>query len=173
MNINLRRLEEQGEGRGVLTAQETVVITDAFGKQRTVDCRVELSWERRGGAFFFHGDVAGLLPTRCHRCLDEVPAPVSGSFDVVVRRGGIRGSQNDEAGEEAQELVTLSPGQQEFSFEPYIIENLILSVPIQILCSEDCKGLCPHCGINRNASSCDCTETTDPRWDELRKLKND
>lgn len=173
MKINLRRLEEAGDGRGVLTAHEGVAVADAFEDERHIDCRVELTWERRGGAFFFHGDLNGELPTKCHRCLEEVPTPVRGEFDVVVRRGGIRGTRGEEGDDDAQDLVTLSPGQYEFSFDQYIIENLIVNIPMQILCKEDCKGICQQCGTNRNEASCDCTDQPDPRWDSLRKLKND
>ncbi len=173
MKINLRRLEEERDGRGSLTAEEPVTVTDAFDTQRTVDCRIELSWERHGGVFFFHGGLAGELPTQCHLCLEEVPTPMNGNFDVVVRKGGVRGSNDDEGGVETKDLVTLPPSQYEFSFDQYIIENLIVNIPMQIICKEDCKGLCPQCGINRNQSSCDCTDTADPRWDALRKLKND
>jgi uncharacterized protein len=173
MKINLRRLEEERDGRGSLTAEERITVTDTFDTQRTVDCRIELSWERRGGVIIFHGDLAGELTTKCDLCLEEVPTLVNGNFDVVVRKGGVRGSYDDEAGDETQDLVTLSPSQYEFSFDQYIIENLIMNLPMQIVCKEDCKGLCPQCGINRNQSSCDCTETADPRLDTLRKLKND
>jgi len=173
MKIDLRRLEEERNGRGILTTDESVAVTDAFDTQRTVDYQIELSWERRGGAVFFHGKLVGELQTQCHLCLEEVPTPVNGNFDVVVRKGGIRGSFEDEPGDEAQDFVTLAPNQHEFSFDQNIIENLIVNIPMQVLCKEDCKGLCPQCGINRNKSSCDCTKSTDPRWDELRKLKND
>jgi uncharacterized protein len=176
MIVDLRRLEEERDGRGVLTVEETFTVTDAFDKQHTVECRTELSWECRGGAFFFHGDVASELQTQCHLCLEEVSAPLTGEFDVVVRKGGDRGARyedHDGGSEEARDLVTLSPGQKEFSFDQYIIENLIVNVPMQILCSQDCKGLCPQCGTNRNRSNCDCGEATDPSWDALRKLKND
>ena len=172
MKVDLRRLEEEQDGRGVLTAEESVAVIDAFDKQRIVDCRIELSWERRGGAIFFHAELAGELPTQCHLCLDDVPTPIRGEFDVVVRKGAARGSY-DQAGEEAQDLVTLAPNQREFSFDQYIIENLIVNIPMKIYCREDCKGLCPQCGVNRNKSSCDCLEASDPRWDQLRKLKNE
>lgn len=45
-----------------------------------------------------------------------------------------------------------------------IKENLLLEVPARILCSEDCKGLCPHCGQNLNKEKCDCrVEPEEPR----------
>lgn len=45
------------------------------------------------------------------------------------------------------------------------------ALPPVILCREDCAGLCPTCGIDRNTASCDCAqEATDSRWDALRAL---
>jgi uncharacterized protein len=45
-----------------------------------------------------------------------------------------------------------------------------LQVPMKILCSEECKGLCPNCGVNLNTGSCNCRrEMTDER---LAALKN-
>ena len=37
-----------------------------------------------------------------------------------------------------------------------IREQLFLSVPLKRLCREDCRGLCPTCGVNRNRTPCDC-----------------
>lgn len=49
-----------------------------------------------------------------------------------------------------------------------------LEFPTRVLCREDCKGLCPNCGVNWNEQSCDCTtEQTDSRWDKLRELSLD
>ncbi|MEW9094010.1 MAG: DUF177 domain-containing protein [Clostridiaceae bacterium] len=52
-----------------------------------------------------------------------------------------------------------------------IIENnIIVSLPIKMLCNEECKGLCPDCGVNLNDSACNCGENNiDPR---LAKLKD-
>ena len=44
-------------------------------------------------------------------------------------------------------------------------------VPVSILCREDCAGLCPTCGANRNLAPCDCVvEVVDSRWEALREL---
>jgi uncharacterized protein len=49
-----------------------------------------------------------------------------------------------------------------------------LSIPLKVLCKDDCKGLCPRCGINLNDTSCSCDTTdTDPRWAPLSKLKDE
>jgi len=50
-------------------------------------------------------------------------------------------------------------------------EQVMLWLPMRGLCREDCKGICPSCGVNRNAETCVCVETfVDPRWDALKKL---
>jgi len=51
-------------------------------------------------------------------------------------------------------------------------EQMHLALPLRRLCREDCGGLCPSCGVNRNIESCDCqpTETLDERLAPLRKI---
>jgi uncharacterized protein len=170
MIIDLRRLEDS---RGRLTEDESVSFTDAFGEEREMICKIDLGYERSGGAFFFHGELTGEFRTQCHLCLIELPCRVSGKFDVVVRRGE-RGADAEGAAEsETDDLITVSLNEHEVSFDQFIQENLIVNVPMQILCQEDCKGLCPQCGVNRNEATCKCADAGDPRWDALRKLKNE
>ena len=53
-------------------------------------------------------------------------------------------------------------------------ENLLLTIPMKIVCSDDCKGLCLTCGINLNEAQCNCKKTAvDPRWAGLEKLRNE
>ena len=57
--------------------------------------------------------------------------------------------------------------------EDSLREQILLAVPIKSLCRYDCKGLCVHCGVNRNQQSCDCDQTKpDPRWAPLGDLKS-
>lgn len=55
---------------------------------------------------------------------------------------------------------------------PMVRENILLDAPLAPVCRDDCAGLCPTCGIDRNTSTCDCVSPiTDPRWDALSQLK--
>lgn len=57
---------------------------------------------------------------------------------------------------------------------PILREEGILSIPMQVLCKPDCKGLCPECGHNLNEGSCDCVrDSIDPRLTLLRTLLED
>ena len=62
----------------------------------------------------------------------------------------------------------------QLDLEEPVLEEMILGIDRYVVCSPECKGLCPRCGVNRNVDSCDCTEEgTDPRWDALRALKEE
>jgi uncharacterized protein len=54
--------------------------------------------------------------------------------------------------------------------EPLAHDACILELPLAPLCRNDCLGLCPECGVNRNNETCTCTARTDPRWAALDSL---
>ena len=51
-------------------------------------------------------------------------------------------------------------------------DAVLLELPLAPLCSEDCRGLCPQCGINRNVADCECVPAGDPRWSVLDTLRD-
>jgi uncharacterized protein len=114
-----------------------------------------------------HVVADGRFETSCHRCLEPVGENVSCEFDIAVRRG----AEPDE--NEDPDYITIGPMEHEVDIGPILHENVIVSVPMIIVCREDCRGLCPSCGKNRNRETCTCGETADPRWDALRKLGRD
>ena len=57
-----------------------------------------------------------------------------------------------------------------FNLDPLVTEDIFLSLPTKILCSEDCKGLCPKCGVNLNLGKCSCKKEIDPRLAALKEL---
>lgn len=55
----------------------------------------------------------------------------------------------------------------------YFRQSFLMSQPLKILCREDCRGICPVCGIDRNKKQCSCRqEKIDPRWAVLQKIKD-
>lgn len=53
-------------------------------------------------------------------------------------------------------------------------QNLFVALPLKVLCKEDCKGLCPVCGCDRNETDCDCElEDIDPRLAVLKDFLKD
>ncbi|MDD6021874.1 MAG: YceD family protein [Acutalibacteraceae bacterium] len=54
--------------------------------------------------------------------------------------------------------------------EQLVLEDIYLSLPMKILCKEDCKGICPKCGKNLNEGPCGCKKDVDPRLQALQDL---
>jgi uncharacterized protein len=54
---------------------------------------------------------------------------------------------------------------------PILEEEITLNLPLQVICSESCKGLCPKCGADLNKETCTCSdERIDPRLEALKNL---
>ncbi|MFZ0389424.1 MAG: DUF177 domain-containing protein [Calditrichia bacterium] len=103
----------------------------------------------------------------CDRCLTEFEKEIKDRFTVLFHLG------QDDFETDEDDVVLLPPEQKEIDLSPFLLENLILSVPMKTVCREDCKGLCSGCGVDLNKESCTCdVEEFDPRWDKLREIKN-
>jgi uncharacterized protein len=64
-------------------------------------------------------------------------------------------------------IVSIFDGET-LDVDELVREQLLLSVPDYSLCREDCQGLCPVCGANRNSKQCDHQDAdVDPRWEGL------
>jgi uncharacterized protein len=56
---------------------------------------------------------------------------------------------------------------------PMVREVMVLDAPMSPLCRDDCRGLCPQCGVDLNVETCSCSgEVADPRWGALDQLKD-
>lgn len=100
----------------------------------------------------------------CDRCLEEYTIKRDGKMSRIVHIG--------EAPPEADEdIIYLDYGAKEIDVTPILKEMFILQHPIRMLCKDDCKGICPQCGVYLNKENCQCnTDPIDPRWEKLRKL---
>jgi uncharacterized protein len=56
-------------------------------------------------------------------------------------------------------------------FDPLIDEQVQLEIPMRALCRDDCRGLCPECGADRNVAPCTCAPPADDRWTALKALR--
>jgi uncharacterized protein len=119
------------------------------------------------------GRVKTTLETDCGRCLDPFTIPVDAPFDLmflpeadpaVQRRDAEAQTQEDDVGVSFYKDDTIDLG-------AVMREQFILALPMKPLCREECKGLCPVCGVNRNREQCACQqEWVDPRLEPLKKL---
>ena len=128
-----------------------------------------VSVRRVGEEFFVHGEVATNAVYTCVRCLSEYPTGLKAELEVIVHR--VTAPQGQGPGPDLESYVELPLGASEFNLGPHAREALLLALPQTPHCTEACRGLCPHCGVDLNRESCRCPEqTNDPRWDALRTL---
>lgn len=127
-----------------------------------------------GKVFSISGQVSATAKGSCDRCLKPTLSPVKAEFatdyhPAVEMREEMRKEHEFELiGEELD--IAYYYG-EEIDTEEVIREQLILAAPMQQVCGEDCKGLCPHCGKNLNSGPCDCkVEMVDPRLAKLKDL---
>lgn len=128
----------------------------------------------------FHGDDAVLVELRLESLTDGlvVNGEVSSTWHGICRRCALpaQGELHSDVHELYQYIVT-DPEAFELvgdvlDLEPMVREVLVLDAPSSPLCRDDCAGLCPDCGIDRNTGTCSCNNTVvDPRWGALDQLK--
>ena len=122
------------------------------------------------------GSLHGSLAVVCDRCLSRFRSVVDVELDVPVRiaEGGSVREGGAGAADRGEDMIRVGPEDPELDLAGVFRAAALLEVPIKNVCREDCRGLCPHCGANRNQESCECaTERRDPRWDALRGLTSD
>jgi uncharacterized protein len=132
--------------------------------------RVHLTLEEMGDDVMATGRVQGRTSMACRRCVD----PVVVEMDHPVRLWFRDGITELEAEAEEDHVYALPPKARELDLSDAIREHVILGMPEYVMCKEDCRGLCPHCGTDLNRETCDCTvEPVDDRWAALKRVKLD
>src|SRR6516162_859907 len=141
------------------------------------DGRAELIVEHRGHKETIDdirivGRLDAAMEVSCARCLDPVQYPVNRGFDLLYRPLGVDRRAEEVSISEADTEIGYYVGEG-LLLEDVLREQVLLASPVKLVCREDCKGLCPHCGTNLNLATCNCQqESGDPRWAALSELKN-
>ena len=133
----------------------------------TVSGKVRLA----GNEVFVNGHVETRAQVECDRCLKPVEIPVNTDFALEYITGSEYESVETAELTEAEMSVSVFDGEG-IHVDEIVKEQIVLAVPTRMLCREDCKGICPECGTDRNTGDCSCaTNDIDPRWAALKNLK--
>lgn len=132
---------------------------------------VEFKARKAGGDYLIEVSLEVRVSGVCVRCLKDIDIPLSVHETEFVP--GI--DQSEELGPEQGEDE--EPAHvQDFvvDIRGFAREAVVLSLPLKILCGDDCLGLCAMCGADLNAETCECEkESSDSRWDALKDLDLD
>jgi len=133
----------------------------------TLDVRVSSTDQL---TFYVSGRVSYKASGECRRCLKDVEQ------DQDCRIRGIfafpESLEKIATDRESGNVFPLKNGSRAIDLTGLVRECIVLDYPVYILCSEDCKGLCPSCGADLNKKNCKCKqESSDPRWAKLAGLE--
>ena len=164
-------------GAEPLQWQETVEVTAAELERTELLELGGISWSGRvwmdRPGYRLEASLAYEQTVRCDRCLSSIVQTVENDIALLVLPNAPQPTE-DEIELSSDELEVLYLEGEEIDGRRILIEQLQLNVPMRAVCKDDCQGLCPQCGVNRNLEECSCeTETTDPRWEALRSLQKD
>jgi uncharacterized protein len=119
-----------------------------------------------------NGEVRIALELPCARCLDPVVEKVDRKFDLLYRPLGVDSGREELSVTGAEAEIGYYQGEG-LLLEDALREQVLLALPLKVVCREDCKGLCPHCGKNLNLEPCSCAEPVEePRWAALKDLRS-
>lgn len=126
---------------------------------RAVPARLDVARTTSGYALRLRFEAA--LSGPCARCLEDARAPLAvDASEIDQPRGG-------------EELRSPYLRDDEVDLKAWARDALLLSLPVRILCRDDCLGLCPQCGVdlNRSGPGHEHEKPRDPRWSKLSDLK--
>jgi len=117
------------------------------------------------------GTIRGTVQVFCDRCLKSFDCPIQTSFNICMLPVPTDLQEHDLELEE-DELNENYYVEPSIDLKQIVREQIILDLPLKMVCAEDCAGLCYKCGANLNESSCQCDPgERDPRWSMLLELK--
>lgn len=130
------------------------------------DVKLDVLLEAMSDGVLVTVEATAPVTGECARCLEPVTSSVSVSFRELYEFGEDPSVREDDNGDRRfldRDLLDL---------EPALRDAMVLALPLAPLCSGDCEGLCPECGVRLTEAgpSHDHGDGTDPRWARLRQL---
>lgn len=138
--------------------------SELFVSNNEIQCKKPVELD---GILSFTGNILNLdcavnaeLTLQCSRCVEKFSYPLD--FEIHEKF-------SNDPGDEDEDIIFLDSDNIEIT--EVIENNIIVALPVKVLCSEDCRGLCQHCGINLNVDKCNCDDKDiDPRLAKLKDL---
>jgi uncharacterized protein len=167
MKIKISRVPE---GHSVLSQDMTVSGDNAQGLvlEGTVSCIADL--DRLQAQVHARVRYQCVVQLECSRCLAPVRQPVSGEFRLVMQERSRASGRTMLPDDEVDLFFDDASG--EVDLAPFIFDEILLSVPMKPLCSEDCGGVTPKGDSTVTVEYEGRQKSSDPRWKALEKLKD-
>jgi uncharacterized protein len=121
------------------------------------------------------GRLEAAVRLNCARCLEDYEYPFQASvvrIYVTDPEPPVEG-ESEERRMQTDEIPLARYDGRRIDLRALAVEQVYLELPLKPVCRDDCRGLCPRCGANRNRVECDCVdEAGDPRLSVLKTILN-
>ncbi|MBV5316219.1 MAG: DUF177 domain-containing protein [Desulfobulbaceae bacterium] len=136
-----------------LVTQKDFVVKSPFSAQCTLkrkgDSKVEM-----------HGRLKTCISLPCDRCLATYDVAIDTEYQILFETGSSDSWKVKELECTLPDLDSIVLDEPVIDLDDVLRQQLYLSLPVKSLCSEQCKGICPQCGVNRNLAECNCANET-------------
>jgi uncharacterized protein len=123
------------------------------------DLKLDAVAELVGAEIRLRGHLGTAIECSCDRCLGPVKIPVDRDLDLFYRpMKEIAREEEIEISEDESDVGFYT--EKGIELADVVSEQVILSIPMKVVCRADCQGLCPACGANRNLDPCNCARLT-------------
>lgn len=117
------------------------------------------------------GHLSARFEASCDRCLGRVEIPLEADFNLAYRSVA-EIAREEEMEVPDDELAVGFYSGEGLALRDVVAEQVMLAVPMKVVCRPDCLGLCPTCGVNRNIESCGCSsKREDSPFAFLKKIE--
>ncbi len=144
---------------------------DPFGLKLLRPVNVTLTINRLREHIQITGRIEGSIEVVCHRCLKDFGYPLKEDVEIYL-------VEEDQAPEEEETELDLEELEYEFfdgeiiDIDQLVAEQIFLALPVKVLCTDDCKGICPSCGANLNDEPCRCeVKSSGSPFEKLASIK--
>jgi len=167
MNFDLREFssfpvdfELESEGDNLEGTIEGVTFRDVI--------KLKINLQKIKEEYYLHGLVTAPVDVECSRCLEMFESEVITEFEIVIKTAEGKAVL---ASDVKEDCIYLKQNDHIIDLTDVVRQALVLALPMKPVCNEECKGLCPNCGVNLNEETCDCSpDEIDERWNGLRNL---
>lgn len=138
LKIKIKNIQSSGLKESLQVAARDLGLEDAGDIHFNHPVRVDFNLEKVSDMVLANVKVVAKFSTICGRCLEEVQEELKENLDLNF---------------------SINPRDEFIDLTEDIRQEMVMDVPVRVLCKQDCKGLCVHCGVNLNTEQCQCASS--------------
>jgi len=154
-------------------APKDLCLVDVIGVPEGATVELDLRLESVMEGVLVTGTAHAPVTGECVRCLEPVERELDAEFQEMFSYpdADTRTARRDEAGDDAEDEDALELEDDLFDLEPVLRDAVVLALPLQPVCRDDCPGLCSECGARLADDPDHHHEVTDIRWAALQEFQ--